>query len=127
MYDSARAVFSALRAQVQGANQMFVNFELARIDEKVLERQGKSKEALAKADEILTKYAQLGQMGLSGDLAAVTQLRDTLAAHLGIVDTTKAFTPPAPAPQAAPPPAPVPSAKAPQSKVPPAKPREKKK
>ena len=113
MLDSARAVFSALRAQTEGGNQMFVNFRLAQIDEKVLEQQGKKKEALAKLDEILTKYAQLAQMGAGSELASVKQARDTLAAQLGIVDTSSpnpaaarvpttppanAVTPPAPKP-----------------------------
>ncbi len=98
MYDSARAVFSALRAQTEGAYQLFVNFQLDQIDAKVLEQQGKKKEALAKWDAILTKYAQLAQMGAANELNAVKQERDKLASELGIVDTLSSATP-----QAAPP------------------------
>ncbi|MFI5202037.1 MAG: hypothetical protein ACHQNE_06595, partial [Candidatus Kapaibacterium sp.] len=65
---------------------------------KVLEQQGKKKEALTKLDTILTKYAQLAQMGASSELNAVKQEREKLALQLGIVDTI-----PSAIPQGAPP------------------------
>jgi len=98
MYDSARAVFSTLRAQTEGAYQLFVNFRLEQIDEKILEQQGKKKEALAKLDGILAKYAQLAQMGAGNELATVKQQRDQLAAELGVVDSIKGTPAPGVAP-----------------------------
>jgi hypothetical protein len=89
MFDSARSVFSALRAETEGGNQLFVDFRLAQIDEKVIEKSGDKKKALAKLNEILTKFAQLAQMGAGAEIQAVTQQRDKLAAELGLVDTTK--------------------------------------
>jgi len=89
LYDSARAVFSALRSQTEGGNQLFVDFRLAQLDEKILEKQGDKRKALAKLNEMLAKYAQLAQMGAGSEIQAVTQQRDRLAVELGVVDTTK--------------------------------------
>ncbi len=88
LYDSARAVFSGLRAQTEGGNQLYVDFRLAQIDAKVLEQHGDKRKALTKLDEILTKYAQLAQMGVGQEITAVTQERDKLAKELGVVDTS---------------------------------------
>ncbi|GEM_PF-687613 len=96
MYDSARSVFSTLRSQTEGGNQLYVDFRLSQIDARVLEKQGKKKEALAKLNDILTKYAQLAQMGVGSELNAVRQERDALAASLGMADTLKASAPGAP-------------------------------
>ncbi len=98
MYDSARGVFSMLRAQTSGGNQLFVNFRLAQIDASVLEQQGKKKQALVKLDSILVQYASLAQMGAERELAGVKQEHDQLAAELGVVDSIKG----APAPGAIP-------------------------
>ena len=88
LYDSARSVFSGLRSQTEGGNQLYVDFRLAQIDEKVMEQHGDKRKALAKLDEILTKYAQLAQMGVGQEIANVTSERDELAKELGVVDTT---------------------------------------
>ncbi|HZK76541.1 MAG TPA: hypothetical protein VFD13_06500, partial [Candidatus Kapabacteria bacterium] len=77
----------------EGAYQLFVNFQLDQVDAKVLEQQGKKKEALTKLDTILTKYAQLAQMGAGSQLDAVRQERSKLALELGIVDTLTSAIP----------------------------------
>ncbi len=96
LYDSARAVFSGLRSQTEGGNQLYVDFRLAQIDEKVLEQHGDKRKALAKLNEILTKYAQLAQMGVGQEIANVTNERNELAKELGVVDTTNAASPAVP-------------------------------
>ncbi len=87
LYDSARSVFSTLRSETEGGNQLYVDFRLAQIDAKLLEKQGDKRKALAKFDEMLTKYGQLAQMGVGQELANVKQERDELAKELGVVDS----------------------------------------
>lgn len=97
MYDSARAIFSQLRSQTEGGNQLFVDFRLAEIDAKVLEQKGQWQKALDKLNQILTQYAKIGQMGASQELDAVKHDRDKIAKQLGVaIDTTP---PPSAAPQ----------------------------
>jgi tetratricopeptide (TPR) repeat protein len=93
LYDSARSVFSGLRSQTEGGNQLYVDFRLAQIDARVLEQHGDKRKALAKLNEILTKYAQLAQMGVGQEIANVTSERNELAKELGVVDTTNAASP----------------------------------
>jgi len=87
MYDSARAVFSALRAETEGGNQLFVDLRLAQIDEKMIEKSGDKKKAFAKLNEMIAKFSQLAQMGAGSEINAITQQRDKLGAELGIIDT----------------------------------------
>jgi tetratricopeptide (TPR) repeat protein len=91
-YDSARAIFSALRAQVQGGDQLFMDFRLAQIDVKELEKRGDKKGALAKLNGMLMKFQQLNQMGAGDQLAQLASDRDRIAKELGLVDSAK--TPP---------------------------------
>ena len=88
LYDSARAVFSGLRSQTEGGNQLYVDFRLAQIDEKLLLKQGDKRKALAKLDEIMTKYASLAQMGVGQEITAVMQERQQLAKELGVADSS---------------------------------------
>ncbi len=90
MYDSARSVFSSLRSQTEGGNQLYVDFRLAQIDEKLLLKQGDKRKALAKLNEMLTKYSQLAQMGVGQEISAVTTERDQLAKELGVGDSVHA-------------------------------------
>jgi len=87
MFDSARTVFSALRAETEGGNQLFVDFRLAQIDEKIIEKSGDKKKAFIKLNEMIAKFSQLAQMGAGAEINAVTQQRDKLGAELGIIDT----------------------------------------
>ena len=89
LYDSARSIFGALRPQVEGGNQLFVDWRLAQIDAKVLESKGDKKGALAKYNDMLVKFQQLSQMGLSNELQAAATDRDRLAKELGMVDSIK--------------------------------------
>jgi hypothetical protein len=84
-YDSARSVFSGLRSQVEGGNQLFVDFRLAQIDEKVLEQKGQKLQALGKMNEMLTKFQPLAQMGAGQELQALKDDRD----RLGVSDSIK--------------------------------------
>ncbi len=93
LYDSARSVFSGLRSQTEGGNQLYVDFRLAQIDAKVLEQHGDKRKALDKLNDMLTKYAQLASMGVGQEIANVTQDRDALAKELGVVDTNANKTP----------------------------------
>lgn len=88
-YDSARAIFSSLRSQVEGGNQLFVDYRLAQIDEKQLEKKDK-KAALAKLNEMLTKFQGLSQMGAGSELQALAGDRDKLAAELGMPESAAA-------------------------------------
>ncbi len=89
MYDSARVIYSALRAQTEGGNQLFMDFRLAQIDAKVLEQKGQKQQALDKYNQILAKFSQLNQMGAGNELAAVAQERDRIAQQLGHIDSIK--------------------------------------
>ena len=88
MFDSARAIFSQLRSQTEGGNQVFVDFRLAEIDAKSLLKQGQKQKALDKYNQILTQFAKIAQMGGGQELAG--RCRRT-AMHcdvqLGIKDT----------------------------------------
>jgi hypothetical protein len=96
LYDSARSMFMALRPQVEGGNQLFVDWRLAQIDAKVLESKGDKKGALAKYNGMLDKYqTQLTQLGLSSEIQALAADRDRLAKELGMIDSVKG----SPAPQ----------------------------
>lgn len=83
-YDSARAIFSAMLPQVEGGNKLFIEFRIAQIDEKVLEKKGDKNGALAKMNEMLVKFQGLNQMGVGNELQTLTQDRDRLSAELGI-------------------------------------------
>ncbi|MDP4200832.1 MAG: DUF2723 domain-containing protein [Bacteroidota bacterium] len=88
-YDSARAIFSALRPQVEGGNKLFIDFRLEQIDVKLLENKGDKRGALAKMSSMLTKYQGLSQMGVGNELQSLQQERDRLAAELGMTDSVK--------------------------------------
>jgi len=105
MYDSARTVFSGLRSQTEGGNQLFVDFRLSQIDAKVLAKQGDKKKELAKLDEILVKFSKLAQMGGGQEIANVTRDRDELAKELGVIDSTGKMPAAPPAIEMSPPPA----------------------
>jgi hypothetical protein len=94
-YDSARMIYSALRPQLEGGNQQFIDFRLGQIDAKVLEKKGDKKGSLSKLNELLVKYQSLGKMGAQRELDAVVQERDRLGKELGMLDSIKS----SPAPQ----------------------------